>query len=172
MGSCTVFWIDRLPLAAVRRGLKAGVHCEPLEGRQLLSRGLNFPGGQWGRADFSAPRSVELSSFGGWRQNGMFGGGAFGLGGGMETHPCSLRLPLVQTASVHDTPFSGRDVVLVSTASIPDSSNGPQQRCSEELSPRTPRSEHFRMISRRFVKARSPAATPRRRSKPTRLPCS
>ena len=60
------------------------VSCEALEERALLS-GL---GGAMGEMGLRGSRAAEMSSFGAGRQDGMFGGGSLGLGGGMiESDP-------------------------------------------------------------------------------------
>jgi hypothetical protein len=86
---------DRRPRSRAR----ALVSCEPLEGRQLLSGGLGLLGGVGGRG-------AELASLGGWRQDGMFGGGPRGLGGGMRNPSLLLTAPLLVSSTGTTTPPS------------------------------------------------------------------
>ncbi len=85
-----------------RRGPKAAVGCEALEGRQLLTRG--FGAGFGGLGVFGSGRGpfgmrAELGSFGGGRPRAMFGGGALGLGGGIRDPLYLLTAPLLQATS-------------------------------------------------------------------------
>jgi antitoxin component of RelBE/YafQ-DinJ toxin-antitoxin module len=85
----------------LRSGAKASVACETLEGRQLLSGGLGLLGGGGGLG-----RGAEMASLGGWRQDGMFGGGSVGLGGGMRNPSLFLTAPLLVSSTGTATPPS------------------------------------------------------------------
>jgi hypothetical protein len=78
---------------------KASISCETLEGRQLLSAGLGLSGAGPGKG-------AEMASLGGWRQDGMFGGGPIGLGGGMRNPGLFLTAPLLVNPTGTTTPPS------------------------------------------------------------------
>ncbi len=80
---------------AVRAGYEA------LEERSLLSA---F--GDLGAAGMRGPRAAEMGAFSAGRQDGMFGGGSLGLGGGMSNPTLLLTAPLLDTASSGTTPPS------------------------------------------------------------------
>jgi hypothetical protein len=78
---------------------RAAISCEGLEDRQLLSAGMGLSG--YGN-DFphgGGSIAAERGSIGIARQDGMFGGGSFGLGGGARNPILFLTAPLVGTSS-------------------------------------------------------------------------
>ena len=81
------------------RPIRARIACETLEDRQLLSGGAGFAGS--GFAMFGGHRSpaAERGSFGGARQDGMFGAGALGLGGAARNPLLFLTAPLIAGTS-------------------------------------------------------------------------
>ena len=87
---------DRRP----RLPARATISCETLEDRQLLSSGMGFSG--FGDAHFAGrggTLAAERGSFGTARQDGMFGGGSFGLGGGARNPILFLTAPLLSSTS-------------------------------------------------------------------------
>lgn len=90
-----------------RRGVRAAIGCEALEGRQLLSRGFGM-GGLGGMGFGRGPGAIraELGSFGGGRPGGMFGGGSLGLGGGARDPLFLLTAPILQATSGTTAPPS------------------------------------------------------------------
>ena len=71
---------------------KPGVICEALEERALLS-------GMGGAIGLRSSRAAEMSLLGAGRQEGFFGGGSLGLGGGMSNPILYLTAPLLEGAS-------------------------------------------------------------------------
>ncbi len=87
---------DRSP----RRMVVASVACEGLEERQLLSGGAGFAGSGFspmGRGFGSI--AAERGTFQSARQDGMFGGGAVGLGGAAKNPLLFLTAPIVDGSS-------------------------------------------------------------------------
>jgi hypothetical protein len=75
---------------------------DALEERALLS-GL---GGSMGEIGSRASRVADMKSFGAGRQEGLFGGGSFGLGGGMLNPSFLLTAPLLDGADATLAPPS------------------------------------------------------------------
>jgi antitoxin component of RelBE/YafQ-DinJ toxin-antitoxin module len=88
-----------------RWAAKASYSCEALEGRQLLSGGLGSLMGLGGEFS-SRPMMAERSTIGGWRQDGMLGGGSTGLGGGVKNPLLLLTAPLIEGTGSSTTPPS------------------------------------------------------------------
>jgi hypothetical protein len=88
-------WNRRLRLAA-----KANISCETLEDRQLLSSGMGFTRYEnVFSGSVGGSIAAERGSFASARQNGMFGGGALGLGGGARNPSLFLTAPLLSSTS-------------------------------------------------------------------------
>ncbi len=88
---------------------KASVRCEVLEERSLLTA-FSAPG----TLGVHGSRAAEMSFVGAGRQNGMFGGGALGLGGGIANPTLLLTAPLLDSATGGTAPPSPS--VMSSTA--------------------------------------------------------
>ncbi|HEX3450532.1 MAG TPA: hypothetical protein VHS97_19910 [Isosphaeraceae bacterium] len=106
--------LDRFAVAARQRrrrhaSSKATVRCEVLEERSLLTA-FSAPGA----IGLRESRAAETSLFGAGRQNGMFGRGSLGLGGGMTNPTLFLTAPLLDSAGGTTTPPSPS--VMSSTA--------------------------------------------------------
>ena len=84
-----------------RAASKAAVRCEALEERALLSA---FGGS--GGIGLRGSRAAEMSSFGAARRDGLLGGGALGLGGGVSNPTLLLTAPLLDSAGGTITPPS------------------------------------------------------------------
>ena len=83
--------------------------------RDLRGSGRESSAERLGRRDAvgsGAHRAAEMSSFGAGRQDGMFGGGSLGLGGGMSNPILLLTAPLAGGwEQQHDSAIAQRDVV-------------------------------------------------------------
>ena len=124
--------LDRFAVVARQRrrphaSSKATVRCEVLEERSLLTA---FSAA--GAIGLRGSRAAEMSLFGAGRQNGMFGRGSLGLGGGMMNPTLLLTAPLLDSAGGTTTPPSPeRDVVDGGPNGLPDPADGSQERHSQ-----------------------------------------
>ena len=98
--------MDRFAVAIRQRrrphaSSKVTVRCEVLEERSLLTA-FGAPGA----IGLRGSRAAEMSFFGAGRQNGMFGRGSLGLGGGMMNPTLLMTAPLLDSAGGTATPPS------------------------------------------------------------------